>query len=466
MMMRKILATIYKEWILTRRDVAGFMLLFLMPAVLIVVMAMVQDAPFKDYQEMRFELLIADHDNGSIAQSIKNGLKESGNFVITDSINGDPVTEAQLKKLLQQGDYKVGIVIPKGATAEMVNAANLVANSISEKLGLGSMPSREVRDSLYIRMYFDPAAKPTYRMAVGFALDKLITFSSSHVLVERMSKLGMSVVDSTTTDSTATDSLAHRNLTDTTLVAAGTNMLQQEKPVQDFEKIFTGLGIKEHVLNDKEEEVKAHINSVQHNVPAWAIFGMFFIVIPICGHLIREREEGSALRVELIPDARRMVALGKIFFYTMVCTIQFALMFCVGIWLLPLLGLPALQLGAHAWVLIPVAIAIAVAATSYGYFVGVAFKTTNQAMPFGAISVVILSAMGGIWVPADIFSPMMQKLAMLSPLYWGLDAVNHITLRNGDINDVVLHIGVLAGFSTILFIISTHRNKNRARSIQ
>lgn len=464
--MRKILATIYKEWILTRRDVAGFMLLFLMPAVLIVVMAMVQDAPFKDYQEMRFELLIADHDNGSIAQSIKDGLKESGNFVITDSINDEPVTEAQLKELLQQGDYKVGIVIPKGATAEMVNAANLVANSISEKLGLGSMPSREVRDSLYIRMYFDPAAKPTYRMAVGFALDKLITFSSSHVLVERMSKMGMSAVDTTATDSTGTDSLARSNSTDTTLLAADTSILQQEKPVQDFEKIFTGLGIKEHVLNDKEEEVKAHINSVQHNVPAWAIFGMFFIVIPICGHLIREREEGSALRVELIPDARRMVALGKIFFYTMVCTIQFALMFCVGIWLLPLLGLPALQLGAHAWVLIPVAIAIAVAATSYGYFVGVAFKTTNQAMPFGAISVVILSAMGGIWVPADIFSPMMQKLAMLSPLYWGLDAVNHITLRNGDINDVVLHIGVLAGFSTILFIISTHRNKNRARSIQ
>lgn len=465
MTMKKILATIYKEWILTRRDVAGFMLLFLMPAVLIAVMAMVQDAPFKDYQEMRFELLIADHDNGSIAQSIKDGLKESGSFVITDSIDGQPVTEAQLKELLQHGDYKVGIVIPKGATAEMVNAANLVANGISEKLGLGRMPSREVRDSLYIRMYFDPVAKPTYRMAVSFALDKLITFSSSHVLVERVSKLGMSVVDSTTIDSSATDSLAQVDSAGSAYIAADTTILQEAKPVQDFEKIFTGLGIKEHMLSDKEEQ-KTYINSVQHNVPAWAIFGMFFIVIPICGHLIREREEGSALRVELIPGARRMVALGKILFYTMVCTVQFALMFCVGIWALPLLGLPALQLGAHAWVLIPVAIAIAVAATSYGYFVGVIFKTTNQAMPFGAISIVILSAMGGIWVPADIFSPMMQKLAMLSPLYWGLDAVNHITLRDGGIESVLLHIGVLAGFSTILFIISTHRNKKRVRSIQ
>ena len=129
--MKKILATIIKEWILTRRDVAGFMLLFLMPAALIVVMAMVQDAPFKDYQEMKFDLLVADHDHGSVAKSITEGLKKSGNFRVTDEIDGEPVTEEQLKQLLNDGDFKVGVVIPKGATAEMVNAANMVANNIT-----------------------------------------------------------------------------------------------------------------------------------------------------------------------------------------------------------------------------------------------------------------------------------------------------------------------------------------------
>lgn len=440
--MKKIAATIIKEWILTRRDVAGFMLLFLMPAALIVVMAMVQDAPFKDYQELHFDLLVADADNGSIAQSIKEGLRESGTFRITDSIDGQPVTEAQLKQLLQEGVYKVGIVIPKGATAEMVNAANLVANSISEKIGIGSMPSREARDSMSVRMYFDPVSKPTFRMSVNFALDKLITFSSSKILVERLSKMGIAQPD--TTDS---------------------NTVVKQDPTKDFEKIFKGLGISEHRLSDKEEFSK-YMNSVQHNVPAWAIFGMFFIVIPICGHLIREREEGSALRVELIPGARRMVALGKIFFYTIVCVVQFALMFCVGIWLLPLLGLPSLYLGLNAWVLIPVAVAIAVAATSYGYFIGVVFKTTNQAMPFGAISIVILSALGGIWVPVDVFSPALQKFAMLSPLYWGLDAVNSITLRNGDFSDVVPNILVLGTFSAVLWVASTQRNRKRGHSIQ
>ncbi len=439
--MRKILATIIKEWILTRRDVAGFMLLFLMPAILIVVMATIQDAPFKDYQALKFELLVADHDNGSIAKSIRRGLKESGSFRVTDSIDGKALTETELKRLLEKGDYQVGIVIPRGTTAEMVNAANIVANSISEKLGAGKMPSREARDSMYIRMYFDPVSKPTFRMSVGFALDKLITAASSHVLIERLSAMG-------TPDTTDSVSIAS---------------VTTSPP--DFEKVFKGIGIREEKLSNKEEHSK-YMNSVQHNVPAWAIFGMFFIVIPICSHLIREREEGSALRIELIPHARRMVALGKILFYTIVCTIQFILMFCVGIWLLPLLGLPSLYLGLNGWLLLPMAIAIAVAATSYGYFIGVVFKTANQAMPFGAISVVMLSALGGIWVPVEIFSPLLQKIAMISPLYWGLDGINQITLRNGSLLDVLPHIIILYAFSTLLWIVSTYRNKKRSQSVQ
>lgn len=433
--MKKILATILKEWTLTRRDVAGFMLLFLMPAILIIVMALVQDAPFKDYQELHFDLLVADHDNGSLSKAIKDGLHESKKFRIIDSIDNKPVTEEQLKTLLQEGTYKVGLVIPKGTTAEMVNAANIVANSVSEKVGLGRMPAREMRDSLHIKMYFDPVAKPTFRMSISFALDKYITFSCSKVLVDRLSKMGSAVTET------------------------------EVSPTNDFEKVFRGIGVEEEQLNDNGVASK-FINSVQHNVPAWAIFGMFFIVIPIAGHSIRERDEGSALRIELIPGARSFVALGKILFYTIVCTIQFFVMICIGLWVMPLIGLPSLYLGVNSWSLLPLALAIGVAATSYGYFVGSVFKTTNQAMPFGAISIVILSAMGGIWVPVDLLSPTMQNIALASPLRWGLDGVNHIILRNGGFTDIIPNILVLLGFSIILWMLSIYKGRKRQHSVQ
>lgn len=430
----KVLATIIKEWILLRRDMAGLMLLFLMPAILIVVMAEVQDAPFRDYQEKRFDLLLADNDHGSLAQEIIHGLRTSKNFNVIDDIDGQPVTDAQLKVLLEKGVYHVGIVIPKNATAEVVNAANIVANNISKKLGMPALPNREVRDSSYVRLYFDPVSKPTFRMSISFALDKYITYSCSNLLVSRLSKMG-------------------KVETDTSAAA-------------DFKKIFSGIGIREEILNSSQGQKKLYINSVQHNVPAWAIFGMFFIVIPIAGHMIREREEGSALRLELIPDSRRSVAFGKIMFYTMVCTIQFLLMLSIGIWGMPVIGLPSLYLGVHAWVLFPVAICISFAATAYGYFVGAIFKTTNQAMPFGAISVVILSALGGVWIPVDLLPEAMQKVTMVSPLHWGLEAVNELILRNGNIADVAPHMLILLGFGTTIWMISIYKNTTRSRSLQ
>jgi ABC-2 type transport system permease protein len=62
--MRKILATIIKESILMRRDVGGMLLLLIMPAILIVIMALVQDAAFKDYHDLHLDLLLADNDGG------------------------------------------------------------------------------------------------------------------------------------------------------------------------------------------------------------------------------------------------------------------------------------------------------------------------------------------------------------------------------------------------------------------
>lgn len=434
--MKKIIATVIKEWLLLRRDVSGLLLLLIMPAVLIVVMALVQDAPFKDYQEVRFDLLLADNDGGSLANEIKSGLKQSKNFNVIDQINGQPVTDSLLKAVLKKGAYRVGIVIPKGATSEVNNSANMIANSLAEQLGLGRLPVRERRDSLHVSLYFDPIAKPTFRTSISFALDRYVTYSCTNLLVQRISKLSGAKQDT-----------------------SGRN-------AEDFKKIFAGIGIHEEVLSQNDHGAKIfQLNSVQHNVPAWAIFGMFFIVVPLSGHMIREREEGSALRLKLIPHAQGGVALGKILFNTILCCIQFIAMCCIGIWVLPLLGLSALHLGIHTAVLVPVVFSTAFVATSYGYFIGTFFKTTNQALPFGAISIVILAALGGILVPKDILPPLMQKIALISPLYWGLDGVNEIMLRDGGLRDVIGHIIVLNTLAVVLWGVSMLHQHFNSRSI-
>jgi ABC-2 type transport system permease protein len=218
------------------------------------------------------------------------------------------------------------------------------------------------------------------------------------------------------------------------------------------------LAVNERSL-DKGAQISPSMNSVQHNVPAWAIFGMFLIVVPISGNMIRERDEGSAVRIQLIPTATRRVGFGKIVFYIMVCMLQFFVMMLVGIFLLPFFGLPRLNLGVHPLVLIPVAFSIAFAAVNYGYFIGSVFKTANQAMPFGAISVVLFSAMGGVWVPVEILPDAMRKVAMISPLHWSLEGVNEVILRGKDILGIVKPFGILIGSGILLSILPVFLGK-------
>lgn len=430
--MKKIIATIIKEWLLLKRDVAGLMLLLLMPAALIVVMALVQDAPFKDYQDIKFDLVVADEDGGSLSKEIITGLKKSGRFNLIETIDGQKLQEQSLKQTLQEGKYPVGILIPKGATAEVANAANILANSISKKLGVGTMPARERRDSMYVRIYFDPVSRPAFRTAIAFALDRFITSACSNLLVERLSTLGKSLADSSMQGESFTDA-------------------------------FAGIGTKEAPLSNRGVEA-THINSVQHNVPAWAIFGMFFIVVPIASHMIREREDGSAMRISLIPNAAGQAMLGRILFYMLICTVQFWIMIGLGIWVLPLLGLPALYLGMNSGLLIPISFAIALTATTYGNLVGSYFKTTNQAMPFGAISVVILSALSGLWVPVELLPKVLQQIASTSPLHWALHAIHTVILRDGGMTDILKDLTFLLLLAFVFFLVSLRRNASMRRS--
>lgn len=434
--MKQIIATVVKEWQLMKRDISGLLLLLAMPAAMIIVMAIVEDAPYKDYQEQRFELLLSDNDHGSLARQIIAGLKQSKHFYVVDSIGGIPLTDESLKQQLNTGKYKIGIVIPNGVTAEVVNAANIIVNDISQKTGMEAhLPARDAREDVYIRLYFDPVSKPAFRSAIGMALDKQIAYSTSGILMQRLSTLSRQ--PGPTGDST-------------------------QQP--DLRKVMQGISVKEEPLNDKGKSA-IQVSSVQHNVPAWAIFGMFFISIPIAGRIIREREDGSALRVGLIPGAGSRVALGKIIFYTLVCMMQFVVMLAIGMWTMPWFGLPVLNPGPHPWVLAPISVCIGFVATGYGFFIGTLFRTVIQALPSAGVSIVIMSALGGIWVPVEILPHSMQMIAMASPMHWALQAINQVILRNGNFQSVLLPMGILVCFGTLLWIASVlthHRHQARA----
>lgn len=418
-------ATIRKELLLLLRDPAGLLLLLIMPAALIIVMAIVQDAPYKEYQEVKFEILVTNKDKGSVGEKIIEGLRKNKSFVVISELEHKNLDETTLKQNLQDGKYHMGIVIPENATASLVNVSNKLANEMAGAAGIsGALPVSSTTDSASLQLLFDPVVKPAFRSSLNYALNQYLTQVKIEILLERMSKMNG-------------DSLA-----------AGQGVSVASLNV---------LSVQEERLGDRKNPVLT--NSVQHNVPAWAIFGMFLIVVPLSGNMIRERDEGSAVRIQLIPQANRRVGLGKIVFYIVVCMLQFFVMLMVGIYLLPLFGLPKLFLGTYPFSLIPMAFAIAFAAVGFGYFIGSVFKTANQAMPCGAITVVLFSAIGGVWVPVEILPALMRKVALLSPLYWSLEGVNEVILRGKGWEGIWMPFSILIVSGCVLSVLPVYFGK-------
>ena len=428
--MLRLLATIKKEWLLLLRDRTGLALLFAMPVVLITVMALIEDGPFRDYQELKFDVLTVDNDHGRLGRYIQDGLQSSGQFNIVDSVDGQPLTEQKAKELVNAGRYKISIIIPQGATAAIVSNANSIINEITHRMGMYlSLAVKKRTDSLHVTVYYDPASKKAFKSAIHSALDNFLTQVETDMLMERI-KQQLKKKDAPETD------------TDTTVIA------------------LKAVGLKEQFAGEPRQ-LDVISNSVQHNVPAWSIFAMFFIVIPIAGNMIREREDGSLLRMKLIPGSYLAILAGKMLFFVGVCVIQFYLMILVGMYLLPMLGLPKLLIGQSHVATFIVAACIGLASTAYGILVGTVFKTPNQALNFGAISIVILSAIGGIWIPLEIMPPNMQFIGHMSPLSWGLDAINNIYLRGMGVTHIWADAGKLVLCAAGMLCIAAAIEKRR-----
>jgi ABC-2 type transport system permease protein len=172
-------------------------------------------------------------------------------------------------------------------------------------------------------------------------------------------------------------------------------------------------------------------NSTQHNVPAWTIFAMFFMVVSLGSNIVKERINGSFLRLKTMPTTFMLVMFSKMAIYVIVAVLQVALTFSMGIWILPRLGLPLLTVPHNFVALVAVVLISSMAAVSYALMIGSFAKTEQQANGFGAISIIIFGAIGGILVPTFVMPGFMQFAANFSPLHWCLEGFYVLFLKGG-----------------------------------
>lgn len=397
----KLLASIKKEAIILLRDKIGLSILFIMPMVLVLVMTLVQDSAFKSINERGIPIIIVDNDHDTLGISVKQGLHYSKLCVVSDSINGQPATIEEAKKSVSEGKFLVGIIIPKGATAAIrKNVGQLVDATMPNDEDSLSKKTIQVTDSVNIVLYIDPVTKKSFLTSITSNLHEFISIVKTKIMFQTFSEQIAQLMPEKT--------------------SAPKNAFAQTQII-NYKEIYASNIIGELVPN-----------AVQHNVPAWTIFAMFFIVIPLAGSIMKEKNEGSVFRLHTMPSSYLLLINGKIIVYVCVCMLQFLLMMSVGLIFLPMLGLPALELGNSLFGIFIVTLATSFAATGYGVMVGTIASTEQQAAIVGSLSILLLSALGGLWVPTYIMPELMRHISVLSPLNWSLEGYYQLFLRGSD----------------------------------
>jgi len=421
--MHKLWASTYKEFLLLTRDIGGIAILFIMPLVLIVTITLIQDSTFKTVIESKIPILLVDNDKGAISETIFKGLQESNSFevILKDK-------EVVAKELVFKGDYQLAIVIPKNLSSDLNKKVTQNVEGILAEFGLED-DDKESSEKVVIakkevNLYFDPATQLTFRSSVKNGIDKMISKIETQSIYKAFQE---QISDDETGVVFDTDSfISFKEI--------------MPKSVGDNELIP---------------------NSVQHNVPAWTLFAIFFIIVPLSINIVKEKSQGTFVRLRTNPVSYATVLGGKTIVYLLVCIIQFILMLLIGVYLFPTLGLPVLDISGRIGLLFVVTIFSGLAAIGLGLLLGTVAKTQEQSAPFGATFVVILAAMGGVWVPVFVMPRMMQVLSNFSPMNWGLNAYYDVFLRNSSFIEIVPEITTLFLFFIGTTIISIVYNEKK-----
>lgn len=423
--MFKILLSIKKELLLLIRDIGGVVILFVMPLLLLIAVTMVQKGSFESILGSQVSVLLVDNDKDSVAQVLIDKLGENDGILVVDSIDGRPVTQQQAKELVHSGQYQLAIILPSELTRDLQTHVQQNVDKVLAEFDFSMdtvSETPEIVDPGEVILYFDPATQAAFKTAIRMSIDKLVSNIESRAIYTTFQQ---ELVDD---------------------------------PTEDF-GIQQFISFKEESSGDSDyQEIP---NAAQHNVPAWTLFAIFFIVVPLSINIVKEKSQGTMVRITTSPTSYSVFVVGKTICYLIISLTQFYLMVLVGMFLFPFIGLQAFQVGDNFFWLSIIALFSGLAAIGLGVLIGTMATTQEQSAPFGATLTVVLAAFGGVWVPVFIMPPLMQTFSAISPMNWGLNAFYDVLLRHGGMGEILPEIILLFLFFVLTLGLAIFYDKKK-----
>lgn len=393
--MRVFQALVVKELRVLLRDRHGLGVLFVMPAVFILIMSLALRDALDPGRGGTLPYLWLDQDGGYFALTLGDALAARAALARIPAAD-----EARLLARLRAGDAPFAVRIAPGLNERIAAAAQ------------GTRPP-------LVQIYLSPSAPTQARLLFAAEVRAALASVNAEYLLE--DQMGV----------------PHEE---------ARRLRAQTDPARlPVEETWVGTGA----------ALAAAPNAVQQSVPAWLVFAMFFVVLPLATSVLAERAQGNLQRLALLNVPPALLLAAKFPAYYLLNLLQLAVMLAVGVYAVPALGGERLALGASPAGLWLIASALSLAAIGFGLLIAVLARSAVQATTIGGVANLVLGAIGGVMVPKLVMPPVMQFASVVSPMSWALEGCWDILLRGGGVADVLPEAAALTGFALASFLLAT-----------
>jgi len=188
-------------------------------------------------------------------------------------------------------------------------------------------------------------------------------------------------------------------------------------------------------------------------LPGMAIFALMMLALVSLSDFQREGARGTLARQAVAPISFGSVVFGKIaatWVQSLACIVILTLVATI----MAKTGLPLAEF-------LVLSIFFALAATGFAAFIQSLSRSERTGSAIGSILIMVMSMVGGSWIPLESLPAFAQHLAPFTPVYWGSEGYRALLFQSASVGDLLPNLAVLFLTGSILSMIAILRLRQR-----
>lgn len=402
-----------KDLLLISRDRSALIFLFGLPLVFAFLFGTAfGKAGGRNSNRSPVVVLVANEDVGQQGEALLAAMRKLG-------IGVEMAKEGSLEvaRRVRTGDRAIGVVVPPDFSAQMGRTVDAMTSNSTN----GTVPQT------HIRLLMDPAQQQLAGLAQGAisgAAQRLVAMQTRQRFQERFGNLfpaGMRA-----------DS-------------------QNEHPPVVLDVVRAADAAEQSAVADSKEGSKEASKEASKEspgdmvIPGLAVYFVFFTASGVAATLITERQEGTLRRMLSAPVTPNQILGGKMLARGLLGMIQIALLFTAGKILI------GFNLGSSIPGLVLTAVSTVFAATGLGLLIASFGKTLDQIQGMTTFALLIMGLISGSLFPRVLLPETIQKLSVITPHAWALNAYQDLLLRHLPLTATLGNIAMVVLFGTLFY---------------